>query len=379
MNNSIRRKSVNNSVKLHTRLCDILGCQYPILLAGMGGLIRVTNPELVAAVSNAGGVGVLGAVSLQPEEIRSAIHKIRQMTDKPFGIDIAVPAVLAKSEVTWEETDKRIAKDYPKHVAFVQELIARFNLQPVERKPGVMFGSLGRQQVKVILEEHVPLLAAALGDPSWVVPLAHEAGTKVLGMAGSVENALRHKKSGVDIIVAQGTEAGGHTGRIASLPLTPAVVDAVSPTPVVSAGGIVDGRGLVAALALGAVGAWVGTAFLAAKESSLPPIHWDEIRSSSMEDFTISRVYTGKTSRGFKNAFKDAWEKSGLPALPMPLQSVLLKPLMDAAIAAGRIDLILNGAGQTAGTLREKRPAREILEGMVKQAADILRSLPRGD
>lgn len=368
---------MSNSIKLRTRLCDLLGCRYPIMLAGMGGLIRITNPELVAAVSNAGGFGVLGALTLEPGEIRSSIHRIRQLTDKPFGIDIAVPAVLAKSGATWEETEKRIARDYPKHVAFVQELMVRFNLPPVERKPGVMFGSMERQQVDVILEERVPLLAVALGDPGWVVPLAHNAGTKVLGMAGSVPNALRQKTSGVDIIVAQGTEAGGHTGRIASLPLTPAVVDAVSPTPVVSAGGIVDGRGLVAAMALGAVGVWVGSAFLAAKESSLPPAHWKEIQTSSMEDFTISRVYTGKTSRGLKNSLKDAWEKSGLSPLPMPLQSVMMKPLIDAAKASDRLDLVLNSAGQVAGTLRKRRPAQEIVESMVREACETLESLPR--
>ncbi|MBI2917706.1 MAG: nitronate monooxygenase [Chloroflexi bacterium] len=358
--------------RLHTVLCELLGCEYPIMLAGMGGTTRVTTPELVAAVSNAGGFGVLGAISRDPENIRQCVGQIRQLTDRPFGIDIAVPASLAESGPTWEATERRIASEYPRHVAFVQELIVKFGLPTVQPKPGLIFGSRAGDQVKAVLEERVPLLAVALGDPTWVVPLAHEVGTRVLGMAGSVPNALRQKQAGVDIIVAQGSEAGGHTGRISTFPLLPAVVDAVAPTPVVAAGGIADGRGLVAALALGAVGAWVGSAFLAAEESGVPPAHWEQIAGGTAEDFTLSRAYTGKPSRGYRNVVKEAWESSALGPLPMPLQSVLMKPLVDAAIEAGRWDLVLNPAGQVAGSIKERRPARQIFEQMVAEAEKVL-------
>lgn len=368
---------MSKNLTLRTSLCDLLGCQYPIMLAGMAGTARVTTPELVAAVSNAGGFGVLGALSREPEDIRRCIRRIRQLTDKPFGVDIALPAVLAESGGTWEETEKQIAHDYPKHVAFVQELMVRFNLPPMERKPGILWGSLSREQVAVILDERVPLLAVALGDPTWAVPLAHGVGTRILGMAGSVPNALRQKQAGVDIIVAQGSEAGGHTGRISTFPLLPAVVDAVAPSPVVAAGGIADGRGVVAALALGAVGAWIGTAFLAAQEADIPQAHWEQLEAGSAEDFTVSRAYTGKTSRGFHNTIKEAWDKSGLVPLPMPLQSVLMKPLIDAAVGAGRWELVLNPAGQVAGIITERRPAREILERIVSQAGEVLERLPK--
>ncbi len=364
--------------RLHTVLCELLGCEYPIMLAGMGGITRVTTPELVAAVSNAGGFGVLGAISRDPENIRQCIGQIRQLTNKPFGIDIAVPASLAASGPTWEATEKQIAGEYPRHVAFIQELIVKFGLPPVERKPALMFGSRAAEQVKAVLEERAPLLAVALGDPTWVVPLAHDVGTKVLGMAGSVANARRQKQAGVDIIVAQGSEAGGHTGRISTFPLLPAVVDAVAPTPVVAAGGIADGRGLVAALALGAVGVWVGSAFLAANESGVPQGHWEQIAGGAAEDFTLSQAYTGKPSRGYRNLVKEAWERSALRPLPMPLQSVLMKPLVDAAIAAGRWDLVLNPAGQVAGSIKERRPARQILECMVTEAQAVLERLSGG-
>lgn len=366
----------SENLPLRTNLCDLLGCELPVMLAGMGGTSRVTTPELVAAVSDAGGFGVLGAISRAPENIRKCVRRIRELTDKPFGVDIALPVVLAKSAGTWEETEKLIARDHPKHVAFVEELMVRFNLRAVERRAGVMWGSLSREQVAVVLEERVALLAIALGDPTWVVPRAHEVGTKVLGLAGSVSNALRQKQAGVDIIVSQGSEAGGHTGRISTFPLLPAVVDAVAPSPVVAAGGITDGRGVVAALALGAVGVWLGTAFLAASEADVPEAHWVQLKAGTAEDFTVSRAYTGKTARSFQNAVKDAWDKSGLVPLPMPLQSILMKPLEDAAVAAGRWELVVNLAGQAAGTLSERRPAREILEGIASQAREVLERLP---
>jgi nitronate monooxygenase len=146
---------------------------------------------------------------------------------------------------------------------------------------------------------------------------------------------------------------------------------------VVAAGGIADGRGVVAALALGAAGVWIGTAFLAALEADIPQAHWEQLEAGSAEDFTVSRAYTGKTSRGFHNTIKEAWDKSGLVPLPMPLQSVLMKPLIDAAVGAGRWELVLNPAGQVAGVITERRPAREILERIVSQAGEVLERLPK--
>jgi NAD(P)H-dependent flavin oxidoreductase YrpB (nitropropane dioxygenase family) len=176
--------------------------------------------------------------------------------------------------------------------------------------------------------------------------------------------------AGVDFIVAQGGEAGGHTGRVATMPLIPQVVDAVSPAPVIAAGGIADGRGIVAALALGAVGVWVGTAFLVAEECEIYPAHQQQILGGSSEDFVVTRAYTGKTARDFHNDVITAWENSGLDALPMPLQGVLIEDLVDAAAAAGRHDLVNNPAGQAGGLVNQRRPARDILRSMVEQAEE---------
>ena len=228
-----------------------------------------------------------------------------------------------------------------------------------------------RRQVDVCLEERIAVFAAGLGDPGWVVPLAHQAGMKVLGLVGNVRNAERQKRAGVDYVIAQGHEAGGHTGKIANFPLIPMVVDAVKPVPVIAAGAIADGRTMLAGLALGAVGVWVGTAFLLAEESRIYPRHQEEIISGSAEDFIITRAYTGKTARDYRNEVIKAWDEFGS------------EPAADAA--AGRADgrlhrgggrgepgaeLINNPAGQIAGMLNRKRPAKDILLSMVREAED---------
>ncbi|MEE9199042.1 MAG: nitronate monooxygenase, partial [Dehalococcoidia bacterium] len=239
-------------VRLHTPLCDLLGIEYPILQAGMvpGGVA-----ELVVAVSNAGGLGVLGASGYEPEVVREKIRWIKEHTDKPFGVDLLLPATMAEVEENKTEVKDSLAIEYPEHVAWVNDMKKRFNI-PDARAPeeSAYTPSFIRRQVEVILEEQVPVFVSALGPPGWMVPDAHAQGIKVIGMAGSIRHARRHVEAGVDIVVAQGHEAGGHTGRIATMVLVPQVVDAIAPVPVAAAGGIGDGRGLAAALALGAVG-----------------------------------------------------------------------------------------------------------------------------
>ncbi|MES4791928.1 MAG: 2-nitropropane dioxygenase, partial [Chloroflexota bacterium] len=177
---------------------------------------------------------------------------------------------------------------------------------------------------------------------------------------------------GVDLIVAQGTEAGGHTGRVATMALVPQVVDAVAPTPVVAAGGIADGRGIVAALALGAIGVWCGTAFLVSEEANQPDLQKQRILAATDEDTRVTRLYSGKTMRNITNPLIEAWEAAGIPALPMGLQGLLVQDLVYSCRQAGREDLLMNAAGQISGMLDRIRPAREILHDMVAQAARIL-------
>jgi NAD(P)H-dependent flavin oxidoreductase YrpB (nitropropane dioxygenase family) len=205
----------------------------------------------------------------------------------------------------------------------------------------------------------------------------HANGTKVISLVGNVKNAKRVADAGADVVVAQGTEAGGHTGRIATLALVPQVIDAVSPTPVVAAGGIADGRGLAAALALGAVGVWCGTAFLVSEEANQPDLQKQRIIAAIDEDTRVTRLYSGKTMRNITNPLIEAWEASGIQALPMGLQGMLIGDLVYSVRAAGREDLLMNAAGQISGMLTRIRPAADILNDMVAQAADILgRKLP---
>ncbi|MAF51746.1 MAG: nitronate monooxygenase [SAR202 cluster bacterium] len=366
---------------LRTDLCDILGIEYPICMAGMGGLRgRYTPPELVAAVSEAGGLGVVGGAGIPPEDLRKAIQRIKELTDKPFGVDLLLPANVGKIDRSSSDEPPRDAlrRTYPQHVAFVETLIGEFGLDEHRTQRPIRDDGQGvvRKQVDVIMEENVPVFAAGLGDPAWVVPIAREAGAKVMGLVGNVRNAMRQVKADVDVVVAQGTEAGGHTGKIATMPLVPQIRDAVAPLPVVAAGGIANGTGIAAALTLGAAGVWMGTAFLTAAESGLYGKQIDSILGARSDEFVISRSYTGKTARQYKNPIVEAWENSGLEPLPMPLQGMLMADFSAAAERAGRHDLVFTPSGQAAGLLSESKPAAQIMKELVVEAVSVLEAMP---
>ena len=200
---------------------------------------------------------------------------------------------------------------------------------------------------------------------------------KVMGVCGSPRNAVRQVKAGVDAIIAQGTEGGGHTGQIASFALLPQVVDAAGDIPVLGAGGISDGRGIAASLALGAQGVWVGTAFLVADEGGLPDALKDQIVDASTSDMRISPYWTGKTVRAVQNDVAKAWDASGLPSLPTPHQRVLMEDFKEAAMAAGRFEITMNAGGQGAGMITKRRPAAEIFTGLVEETRKSLDRLGR--
>jgi NAD(P)H-dependent flavin oxidoreductase YrpB (nitropropane dioxygenase family) len=365
---------------LRTPICDLLGIEYPVVLAGMGG---VATAELVAAVSEAGGLGIVGAASMGPEEIAEQVKKIRSLTSKPFGVDILLPANVGGPPPAREGGERRELPDNllellpPPYQDFVKKAKAEFDLpeklegsaMPRARR---MMGNFTKQQVDAILELKVPVFASGLGNPGPYVEAFHSYGARVIGLVGNVKNARRVAADGTDVVVAQGHEAGGHTGRIGTMALVPQVVDAVSPTPVLAAGGIGDGRGIAAALAMGAQGAWVGTAFLVTREANWPQLLKDRILNATEEDTKITRLYSGKTMRNVNNPLIDLWEKEGLQALPMGPQGIVSGELMGAARAAGKLELLMNPAGQIAGMLDESRPAKDVLEEMISDAARIL-------
>jgi nitronate monooxygenase len=354
---------------LSTPLCSMFDIKYPILLAGMGGRGRATPPRLVAAVSEAGGMGFIGGSGLSATQLRERIREVRALTDKPFGVNCLLPVSMDSDAVSDDaEMRERLRREHPDHVAFVDQLIDEYGLERVPPRIHLMSPQAISEQLDVVIEEAPAAFASGLGDASSFIPRAKEAGVTVLGLVGAVRHVARQLEAGADLIVAQGYEAGGHTGKIANFALIPQVVAAADPVPVIAAGGIADGRGVAAALALGASGVWIGTAFLMAAESGWNTIHQDEIRRGASEDFVITKAYTGKTARDYHNEIIDRWEASGLKPLPMPLQGTLMEPFVAAAEAAGRYELVNNPSGQIAGMLDQVRPAMEIVERLVSGA-----------
>ena len=359
---------------LRTKLCDILNIEYPIIQAGMGSMGKATPPELVAAVSNAGGLGVIGGAGLEPETIRLRIRETRELTDKPIGVDLLLPVSLAQDAAPSRSALRaQLEREHPKHYAFMRAMLEKHEIPEVKVEgETVVSVDQTREQVEVVMEEDVQVFAAGLGDPSWVTPMARERDMVVIGIVGSVRHAQRQVDAGCDIIVAQGHEAGGHTGKIANFPLIPQVVDAVAPVPVVAAGGIADGRGIAAALALGAIGAWIGTAFLIAEEGKTYEANKQQIIAGRSQDFEPERYFSAKPSRMFVGEMIQAWRGSELDALPMPFQRVLIDDFNHSVAAAGRYDLHANPAGQIAGMLNEEKPAQEIMDELIRGTVETL-------
>lgn len=373
---------------LRTPLCEILGIEYPILSAGMGpsliGESTGAPVELVVAVSEAGGMGVLGGAGYTVEEMRDAIREIRKLTDKPFGVDLLLPAQQVASgdspaENTREIPLKDILQTLPEsHREWFLKIQQELGLPDTEAvlSSGTTT-SRPHAAVEACIDERVPLFCAGLGNPGFMVDAAHQAGMKVLGIAGNSKNAGRIAASGADLVVAQGHEAGGHTGRVGSMALWPQAIDAAAPTPVLAAGGIGDGRGLAAALAMGCVGAWVGTRFLASNEGGALDLQKTAIVQATDEDTRRTTIYTGKTSRATYNRFHDLWEESNLEPLRFPVQVMLASAIVDMFNRAGKVEYVGPFAGQVSGLIDEIKPAAEILEDMVEEAVEILtRRLP---
>lgn len=321
---------------LRTPLCTLLGIRYPILQAGMGWVARA---DLVAAVSNAGGLGVLGTNQLTPDEVYAEIRRVKQLTSQPFGIDILMAQVPASE-------DARVQR----YTATVQAFI------------------------DMSLEERVPVIVSGLGDPGPIVGEAHRRGLVVMSVVGSVHAAQKVVASGVDAVIAQGHEAGGHTGKTTTMVLVPRVVDAV-PVPVIGAGGICDGRGVAAVLMLGAVGAWIGTRFVATKEAYSHPAYKEKILAIDEDGTVVTRAYTGKPARVIRNRFTDEWATREHEILPFPLQQEAVgRDVFLAARVHGNTEIGHMACGQGAGLITTIASASEVVEELVRDAARILRS-----
>ena len=325
---------------MRTDLCDLFGIDVPIFAFSH-------CRDVVAAVTNAGGLGVLGALAFSPEQLELELRWIdEQVGDKPYGVDTVMPMSYAGKEDGLGQADEKtgdvdagVFQDMipAETKKWIERVLEEYEVPPLsEETPsgdsgigGGRSGLLGwtdgggRNHVAVALaHEGVKLLVNALGPPPKdIIDLAHEHGVKVAALTGAVEHAQRQKQAGVDIIVAQGTEAGGHTGEIGSMVLIPDIVDAVAPTPVLGAGGIANGRQAAAAMALGASGVWTGSVWLTVREADVSPLVKEKLFAARPKDAVRSRSLSGKPARLLRTAWTEAWEREDCPGtLPMPLQ-----------------------------------------------------------
>lgn len=375
-------------MSLHTRICDIFGIEFPIFLAGMGG---ASGPELTAAVSNAGGLGVLGASTCTADQLREWIQRTRSLTDRPFGVDTLLPASVRRAAPgagPEGASSPSPADRLPELKKFTEEFMKREGLEtissedprqprnPIENLANLFSKEIFDAQMEVVIEQKVPVYAAGLGNPGPWVERLHAQGTLVLSVVGAVRHARKARESGVDVIVAQGHDAGGHNSPVGTMALVPQVVDAAGDLPVLAAGGIGDGRGVAAALMLGAEGAWLGSAFLAAEEASIADYQKKALVEANEEGTVISRSVTGKPARLIRNSWARAWEESDFDPLPMPFQSILAGPVQVAAMRQKRGDIAPGFAGQGIGMIEAIRPAAEILREIVEGAERTLEGAP---
>ncbi len=355
---------------MRTPLCDAFGIEYPIF--------AFTHcRDVVAAVSKAGGFGVLGAVGFSPEQLEIELDWIDEHVDgKPYGVDTVMPQKFAADvHGSEEELRAQIRTMIPDaHWRYVDDLMQRFDLPELtdDDSFGGVVGwaeDVARRHVDIALAHPIKLIANALGSPPKdVIDLAHEHGVKVAALAGKAQHAERHVNNGVDIIVAQGYEAGGHTGEVATMVLVPEAVDAVAPTPVLAAGGIGSGRQIAAALALGAQGVWMGSLWLTTAESSSSPESVEAMLEASSSDTVRSRCYTGKPARMLRNAWTDAWEDPEGPGpLGMPLQNILTAEANARISRSHRKDLAFSPVGQIVGSMNAVQPVRDVMFRLVEE------------
>ncbi|WP_276675569.1 NAD(P)H-dependent flavin oxidoreductase [Caldibacillus debilis] len=350
----------------HTEVTRRLSIQYPIIQAGMAG--GITTPELVAAVSDAGGLGMIGAGYMTPEKLAADIQKIRELTSKPFGVNLFVP----------------------EHPAVIQEEIDRANqlLEPIRQMLGIakkqevpeIDTSVFDEMIQIVLKYEVPVCSFTFGIPgSEAIRQLKKRGIVTIGTATTVKEAVMNEEAGMDMVVVQGSEAGGHRGSFAepfdqsmigNLALIPQAADHVS-IPIIAAGGIMDGRGVFASLILGAQAVQMGTAFVACKESGAHERHKQAILNASEEQAVITSAFSGKPARGLINEFilRMKGHEDALPAYP--IQHMLTRDIRSEAAKQNKKEWMSLWCGQNP-RLSKNVPAAELIETIARQVETII-------
>lgn len=357
------------AIYLSTEICKIFNIRYPIFLAGMAGIPNM--PSLVAAVSHAGGFGTLGAAYMTPEALREAIREIRELTQAPFGVNLfcaGAPDSFSRVEEVQQELNKMRDELGVPHAS--NEQVSTLNDI--------------KEQFAILLEERVPVISTTFGLlPEALLRQAKSAGMRIVSMVTTVNEAILAEQAGCDAIVAQGSEAGGHRGtfdvtthpmgvNIGTMALVPQIVDQVT-IPVIAAGGIMDGRGLIAALALGAQGVQLGTRFLTAEESGAHPSFKKALLNSTEENTVITKSFSGRPARGIANHFIRKWEANGVEPLPFPVQNAVTRDIRDAASQQNNPEYMSLWAGQGTRMLTANQKAEDIIMDIMRQAREILR------
>jgi len=368
---------------MHTRLARELGLEFPIF--------AFTHcRDVAAAVSKAGGLGVLGVAGHSAENLRAELAWIEnEVGEKPYGVDLLLPSKFVGSDRGGFQADDLDARIPDEHRKFLDTLLERHGVPalPAGAKVRDEFAvgyERQRDVIELAFQHRISLIASALGPPpAWMIEQGRARGVKVAALAGTVEHARRHVEAGVDIVVAQGTEAGGHTGSISTLVLVPEVVDAVKPVPVLAAGGIGNGRQLTAALALGAEGVWCGSVWLTTEEAETHPVVKEKFLAAGSNDTVRSRSLTGKPARQLRSAWTDAWDDPASPdPLPMPLQPRLVRESQariqrTAHANEGAAQLANYFVGQIVGSLSHVKSVRSVMEEFAHEYADTMERLDR--
>ncbi len=362
---------------MRTPICDKLGIEFPIFAFSH-------CRDVVAAVTNAGGFGVLGALAFDPEQLEIELSWIDDhVGSKPYGVDFAMPANYVGKGGGQAASVESLRAMIPDEIwKFANGILEEHGVPPLPpefegrktKAAGLGVDEEGPGQVDVSLaHKNVKLLVNALGPPpAYVVERAHAAGIWVGGLVGSVAHAKKQVAQGVDVIIAQGTEAGGHTGEISTMVLVPDVVDAVGDrVPVLAAGGIGCGRQMAAALALGAQGAWTGSIWLTVAEADTNPASMENLLAAESRDAVRSRSMTGKPARQLRTAWTEAWERPGAPkTLPMPLQGIVFSELAHRVTRSRNRALSGSPVGQIVSRMNTVRASRDVVREMVEECVE---------